>query len=119
MFSIGSRIRRVRSMANLSQSQLAEQVGVKRSAVAQWERDPGTFPSVKNLVKIAVIADVKFEWLATGRGSPQAQPHEFDTVATLSDFAQNEDESRALELLRRLSPKKRHAVCAILEALCL
>ena len=54
MPTIAVRIRRARVLASLSQSQLAKGVGVKRSGVAQWEREGGTHPSAEHLATVAV-----------------------------------------------------------------
>jgi transcriptional regulator with XRE-family HTH domain len=63
------RIRQAREYAGLSQTALAKAIGVRRSAANQWESASlRKEPSTGNLVKIAVIAGVSFEWLATGRG---------------------------------------------------
>src|SRR5215467_10550224 len=66
---IGDRIRRARHAAKLSQTALAERVGVTASAVAQWEHPRGTSPALSRLQAIATATAVNFEWLATGRGT--------------------------------------------------
>jgi transcriptional regulator with XRE-family HTH domain len=63
------RIRLARSHAGLTKIALAQQVGVCVSAAVQWEHPRGTVPSVSNLLRIAAITGVAFEWLATGRGA--------------------------------------------------
>lgn len=117
MLSMSTRIRRARRMAKLSQLQLAMLTGVQRSAVAQWEREGGTSPSVKHLALVAVSTGVRFEWLATGRDDGQPDGSGFECAATVQDFAQDELESRVLDYVRRLSPRKRQMACAILEML--
>jgi transcriptional regulator with XRE-family HTH domain len=67
---LSDRVRQARTGAKLTKSDLARRVGVCRSAAVQWERPDGTSPTVSNLARIAEIADVAFEWLATGRGPP-------------------------------------------------
>ena len=62
------RIRLARRHAGLSQAQLAEAVGVQRSAVSHWEAPQGKNPSVTHLREVALATGVQFEWLATGRG---------------------------------------------------
>lgn len=112
------RIRRSRLTAGLSQSQLALETGVRRSAVAQWEREGGTSPSVTHLAKIAIVTQVYFEWLATGRGPgrpddgidlplPEAEPQP----------GRNPHEAEILCLLRRMTPRKRQVARAIIEML--
>lgn len=115
MYSMPVRVRQARSAAKLSQAQLAGQLGVCRSAVAQWERHGGTSPNINHLAKVAVITGVLFEWLATGRGSSRPHGAEFENAATTADFAMDEYESRLLDSVRRLSPRKREMACRIIE----
>lgn len=114
MFSMPARIRRARNVAKLSQAQLANQLGIQRSAVAQWEQLRGTSPNIDHLVQLAVVTGMCFEWLATGRGQARPGEGEFEQVATARDFAQNEIESQVLESIRRLSVKRQKAACTIL-----
>ena len=58
------RIRQARVAAKFSQQQLANRLGVQRSAVAQWESSVGTVPNMKHLTMIAVATGVAFEWPA-------------------------------------------------------
>lgn len=63
------RIKQAREHSGLTQSSLAILVGVKRSSANQWESSTlRKEPSTGNLIKIAEITGVSFEWLATGRG---------------------------------------------------
>lgn len=108
MLSMSDRIRAARTAAGLSQSQLALQTGVKRSAVAQWERKEGTTPSVSHLARIAVVFQVRFEWLATGRGCAKPDGETLHgTVQANADYVQNALEGDILSLVRRLPPRKR------------
>ena len=117
MLSMTTRIRRARVAAKLSQSQLASLVGIRRSAVAQWECAGAPLPSLENLAKTAIATGVLFEWLATGRGKSQPEDNEFDLAVSMQDYAQNAEEARMLELFRRLPSKKRQAACSIVEIL--
>ncbi|WP_301553967.1 helix-turn-helix transcriptional regulator [Stenotrophomonas sp. SAU14A_NAIMI4_5] len=113
------RIRRARLTAGLSQTQLALHCGVRRSAVAQWEREGGTVPSVQHLSKLAIVTQVHFEWLATGRGP--GRPDDGDLAppetAVVEAAARNPQENAILTLLRRLPPRKRQVAHAIIEML--
>lgn len=118
MLSMPCRIRKLRNSAKLSQTELAMLVGVQRSAVAQWESENGTHPSVEHLSKLAVVTGATFEWLATGRGPDNSGfPAESEPVAVAWDFAQDDIESRVLELLRQMPVKKQLVACKLLEAL--
>jgi transcriptional regulator with XRE-family HTH domain len=119
MFSMSSRIRRARTLASLTQAELARRLGVQRSAVTQWERDAGTHPSVSHLAQIACETRVGFEWLATGRGESQHDSDSLDVALIVQDYARDELESRALIGLRRVNSRKREAVVKVIELLSL
>jgi len=113
----GTRIRRARTVRKLTQAQLAASVGVHRSAVAQWEQQKGTMPSVIHLGKIADALEVSFEWLAMGRGRMKLDPSFDPRERVPTDFARDEVEERLLLTSRQLSEYKREAVLALMEAL--
>jgi len=82
MESIAIRIKQSRESKNLSQKQLAKEIGISSSAISQYESTSyfHSEPSVKNLVKLSTVLNVSFEWLATGRG-----------IKELEDFLLNEN----------------------------
>lgn len=107
--SMAERILRARLEASLTQLEMAEHLGINRSAVAQWERlDGGTNPSIAHLTEIAEVTRVGFEGLATGRGSPRrrrvSKPPTFAHDQVINEF-----ESQCLQWLRRV-PKRRQAL---------
>lgn len=112
------RIRRSRLTAGLSQSRLAEETGVRRSAVAQWEREGGTCPSVPHLARIAIVTQVYFEWLATGRGPGRPEDGiDLPLPEVKPDPGRSPHEIEILCLLRRMTPRKRQMARAIIEML--
>ena len=117
MSLLSGRIRKARDLMSLSQAELARRVGVKRSAVTQWEHPSGTTPSVDHLICIALQTGVRFEWLATGRGRSRAEDIELPAAVIVDDYARDEHESLALAHLRRLSPSKRRSALEILQIL--
>lgn len=68
MEDMAARIRIARLRAEMTQSQLAERIGVTRSAVSNWEISSRPKPNVANLASIAIETNVSFEWIAFGRG---------------------------------------------------
>lgn len=50
-----------RKAANLTQSQLAERVGVSRGAVAQWEMENGTRPDIDNAKTLCDVLGLTLE----------------------------------------------------------
>lgn len=117
MGALSVRIRKARMLAKLSQAEVAGRVGIKRSAVTQWEHPAGTTPSVEHLVQLALETGVSFEWLATGRGSSRHDGEEMTAAVIVDDYARDEYESLALTYLRHLSTAKRKTALAILEIL--
>lgn len=117
MSALSLRIRKARSAVALSQAELARRVGVKRSAVTQWEQPAGTRPSVDHLIEIALQTNTLFEWLATGRGPCLAYDVEAPPAVMVEEYARDAEESLALEQLRLLSPMKRKIALDILASM--
>jgi transcriptional regulator with XRE-family HTH domain len=103
------RIRRAREALGLSRAQLARKVGVSASAAVQWERPHGTSPSAANLIAIAKITDVSFEWLSTGRGLPRLGGDEEIPAISRECMAHDLFEERVLLLARNLPHAHRDA----------
>lgn len=88
---LGRRIRLLREMAGLSQQQLADKVGISRSAVAFWETGRSGHVG-KHLGGLAQVLGVEPEVLLTGMAYKAIQ-------ATLTP-----DENTMLMLYRQLDP---------------
>jgi transcriptional regulator with XRE-family HTH domain len=103
------RIRLARRHAGLSQTQLAQKVGVRRSAVSHWESAKGKNPSVTNLRTVATVTQVQFEWLATGRGGMQVSAEQaLDSVAAAEVMVIEDDaEMRLIGSFRALPANAR------------
>ena len=116
MGTIAARVRRARIAAGLSQANLAAAIGVRRSAVAQWENGHGTSPTPEHMAQVASKTGVQFEWLATGRGTPrtEGQP-ESDTE--ILGVAENPLESRMLEAMKCLPHAKQELAVKMVSVL--
>lgn len=114
MPTLDNRIRRARSLAGLTQADLALRVGVQRGAVAQWESPNGNLPSMDHLIAIAIQTGVSLEWLGTGRGEPRAE--EGAGAAEEDERAQDEVEIACLHALRRMPRRMRERILAVLQA---
>ena len=66
MDGFGERLKRLRKDRDITQSQLAEVIGVVPSAVGKYERIPQSYPSVEALMKIADYFDVSIDYLLRG-----------------------------------------------------
>lgn len=103
------RIRLARRHAGLSQTQLAQKIGVRRSAVSHWESAEGKNPSMTNLRTVATVTQVQFEWLATGRGAMQVSAEQaLDSVAAAEAMViEDGAEIRLIGAFRALPAKGR------------
>ena len=66
MDGFGARLKRLRQEFDITQSDLARQIGVVPSAVGKYERLPGAYPSVDALIKIADYFQVSLDYLLRG-----------------------------------------------------
>ena len=102
---IGSRVKAGRKDRGLTQEELAEQIGVSRSAVAQWETGR-TGQITGNLSRIAEVLDLNVEYLmyGTDKRAP-TQAHQGDEIAMLRLYRECDPEDRQILLrtARRLA----------------
>lgn len=61
----GDNIRAARKRAGMSQRDLAEKIGVKPSAVCQWEKGD-TFPSYPNLLSLSIALGATVDEMLKG-----------------------------------------------------
>jgi transcriptional regulator with XRE-family HTH domain len=96
--SIGARIKAARQDQGWTQDQLADAVGVSRSAVAQWETGRAGQVTA-NLTRIAAALEVGVEYLMYGRDkSAPAQTHSGDEIAMLRIYRECSAHDRQLLL---------------------
>ena len=62
--AFGDLVRERREALGLTQTQLAEAVGLGQSSVAHWERG-AKMPQAKQLLPLALALQVSVEWLST------------------------------------------------------
>jgi transcriptional regulator with XRE-family HTH domain len=104
---IGTRIRTIRRERGLTQDELADQVGVSRSAVAQWETGR-TGQVTGNLSRIAGVLGVNVEYLMVGDDKRAAgEVRQGDELALLRLYRECEPEERQM-LLRTARRLARH-----------
>src|SRR3972149_7861123 len=114
--SINARVRQARKAAGISQSRLAQILGVTRSACSQWESVQGTVPRRERLEQLANLLGVSYEWLATGvktKGEKQAFSIKEDAPSTYKT-AMTRDQEELLRLYNALSVKARIALMEFL-----
>ncbi len=112
------RVRRARRRVNLSQAELAERLHVQRSAISNWESASDIQPSLTNLIAIAKVCGVSFEWLGTGRG--KMSPGDellIDTPAADAELVDAQEERELLAMFRGLPRKSQQLVLGLVETL--
>ncbi|MBB3797531.1 transcriptional regulator with XRE-family HTH domain [Xanthomonas arboricola] len=117
MSKLYERVREARALTKLTQEGLAGELGVTRSAVAQWEMAEGTAPSVDNLIGLARRSGMAFEYLATGRGERTFGPP-VPTIAEEPVQYRHLDEQQRVLLNRfdTLAPRQRSGLLDLLLA---
>lgn len=112
---LSTRIRTARVRMGMSQAELAEALGVSRSAVGNWESAKGrVFPSTERLAELAVATGVSYEWLATGRGPSQTSSE--GIPAADAEFVDDPVERRLLQAFRACGEQFQQAILTVLEA---
>jgi transcriptional regulator with XRE-family HTH domain len=104
---IGTRIRTARRDCGLTQDELADLVGVSRSAVAQWETGRAGQVTA-NLSRIAAALEVSVEYLMVGDDKHAAgEVRQGDELALLRLYRECDPEDRQM-LLRTARRLARH-----------
>lgn len=111
------RIREARRLTGLTQETLAAELGISRSAVAQWEMAEGTAPSVENLIALSKRSGLFFEYLATGRGDSGFGPPEAITEEEASYHPLSDPQRQLLGAFEVLKPRQRTALIELLQVL--
>ena len=71
--SVGQRITELRKQQNISQLQLAKDLGISRQAVSKWENGQ-SLPDTEKMIQLAEILDTDIEYLSSGRRSMGRRP---------------------------------------------
>ena len=116
--SINARVKQARKAAGISQSKLAQVLGITRSACSQWESPQGTAPRRERLEQLANLLGVSYEWLATGRKTKD-EKSAFNVREDTSSYrtAMTPDQVELLNLYNALSVKARIALMEFLRTL--
>ena len=69
----GQRIASRRKLANLSQEDISQELGVSRQAISKWESDAG-LPDIDNLIKLSKLFGVSVGWLLGTEADPTYDP---------------------------------------------
>lgn len=95
-------------------TQLADLFDVSRETARKWLSDLG-LPELERQIDMATRFGVNFEWLATGRGSPNGATGVRESPALYR--ADSREQLRLVGLVSRLPKERRKALLVIVEAL--
>ena len=76
---VGTRISDARAAAGRTQTDIANQLGVKVSTVDKWERGSAS-PRSNRLTALAGILGVSLSWLIVGYGNEPTSPDDLDEI---------------------------------------
>ena len=82
---IGSRLKYVREEHDLSQTELAEKLGMTQKAVSSWENDR-TYPRMQQLVEMCSIYNCTLEYLTGTRQHDSRDITLDDILVKMKDF---------------------------------
>ena len=88
MDGFGERLRRLRKARDITQSDLADYIGVVASAVGKYERLADSYPSVEALIKISDYFDVSIDYLLKGTVPSGNVENNLNGLMTNSPFIQ-------------------------------
>ena len=88
MDGFGTRLRKLRKERDVTQTALAEVIGVVPSAIGKYERLPQSYPSVEALVKIADYFNVSIDYLLRGIETVPAVSNNISGSLSNSPFIQ-------------------------------
>lgn len=104
--SLGERIKQARTAADLSQSQVADAIGVTVGAVSAWETGVAQGIKAETLFRLADLLRVSARWLATGEQSGVLSKDGTATLAaSLADLPLDKQKI-VLDLIRALRATK-------------
>ncbi len=90
MLDIGEKISSLRKKHNLSQTDLAKQVGVSRTIIGNYERNSNS-PSIEILSKIATTFNVSIDFLV---GQGQLASYNKEVLKRINDIENLDEETR-------------------------
>lgn len=89
-YTIGERIQFKRKQFGMTQTELAQKLGITHSAVHQWENDLSS-PNAFNLITLLKIFDCSAEWLLQGIGvSSKKEQYGVDNIRKMPLMTDNE-----------------------------
>ena len=97
MEQIGKRLRELREVSRLTQTQVAEVVGVQQSRINRYESGKST-PPPEVFVKYADFFDVSMDYLYCRTDKPQGRLYNFRPKVTAAQAVKHKDMKQFVEM---------------------
>jgi transcriptional regulator with XRE-family HTH domain len=120
---MNDRIKQARQRMGLSKSALSRLLGVTPTSCISWELPEddrnAASPNVDNLTRLAVVFNVRLDWLVNGQGAMTYTDDSADSGAEPDPRAGllPSDQQELVDLYGRLAADKRTAVMELLKGL--
>ena len=88
MSEFGSRLRKLRRDANITQKQIAQYLNITQTAIGKYEKHDNAYPSIEVLIKIADYFHVSIDYLLRGTQSGASTENNVNGVLTNSTVLQ-------------------------------
>ena len=116
------RIKIVRKLMGKNKSEFAREFDYDPSTAMRWEKskeDGGNPPKIDDMIKMAVLGNVCFEWLATGRGTMMYDNDISHISESMEQYSTNcvmldVDETKLLKHFRSLPKDKKKSLLLFL-----
>lgn len=114
MTTFGNRFRDARLHKGMTQDELADRLGITKSAISAWENDRET-PAFDKLVAIRKELEVSIDELAIGEvGQPLRAQESIASYLPPRDMPRSPEERAMLRKFRELGNQKQRALLALL-----
>ena len=88
MSEFGSRLRKLRRDANITQKQIAQYLNITQTAIGKYEKHDNAYPSIEVLIKIADYFHVSIDYLLRGQQYDASAENNVNGVLTNSTVLQ-------------------------------
>lgn len=95
---LGKKIQIIRKNNNLSQSDLAERLGVSRQSVSKWETGTAT-PEISKLIQISKMFNISLDMILETESDVDTQDQSNDTVNIISKPSNQGNKNRIVGLI--------------------
>ena len=102
---IGKRLKLIRELKGLSQTELGNSLGIMYQHVSKYERGESV-PTWENLIKLIELYGVNINWLLTGRGKMFLSKMGYEEIEEKTILKIKDEDSEIEEIIEELKKDK-------------